>query len=530
MTRMFPLPTFFSVACRAVLLAIVVVASVRGLAADGLADLVEQAERMEAAAPPAEKPAAPPEVAPAPPPSPANADTRQPVPDDAAVRRARLAVAAIFEDKASKARTPDEWTAVAREMFGVLASIQDPTERYAIQIAALDIASRGSDPQLLFDIAGSLAKDYRVQRTTLIPPRLDRLMGPVNAEVWKASSSNLRELVEACLAESRYDEAGDVITAYAVLGKRAKDTKAAAAAALLRKSVAERRKADEKITELLEAAKSPDADPKVFTELGRMMCFVRGDWRTGLPYLARSSDVTLAKCASMDIAAKSPDQKLAVADAWARLAGDMPPAEREPYYDRASSIYSQILPTLSGLAKVKAEKSLDAILDAANPKGREANAWVVIFRSADPKIWNTDSQGDPRNFAMPLASVPATMRFVRLRRATTGATVIMPLNKATIATEWKGDTYGWQGSQKNIQGAIALGIFDTKKNVDNEIGKVALYVAGTQLHSGWGFGHRVRHGGPTEACWNGEWIPLEPIEIAVSGRQLTPEDRRWLLE
>ena len=527
MTRMFPSATLLSVPCRAVLIGIVTFASLRSLAADGLAGLVEQAERMENASPPAAKPAVRPEASPAPPPASAKPDTRQPVPDDAAVRRARLAVAAIFEDKASKARTPDEWTAVAREMFGVLNSIHDPTERYAIQIAALDVASRGNDPQLLFDVSESLANDYRVEWTVLIPSRLDRLAGPITAEVWKASAPSLRALVESCLAESRYDEAGEVITAYAVLGKRAKDTKAAAASAALRKSLAERRKSDEKIAELLEAAKSPDADSKVFTELGRIMCFARGDWRMGLPYLARSSDVALAKCASMDIAAKSPDQKLAVADAWARFAGDAPPAEREPYYDRASSIYSEVLPTLSGLAKVKAEKALDAILDSA-PKGREANAWFVIFRSADPKIWNTDSQGDPRSFAVPLASVPATMRFVRLRRAN-GATVIMPLTKNAIATESKGDAYGWQGTRKDIHGAIALGIFDAKKNVDNETGKVALYV-GAQIFSGWGFGHRIRHGGPTEACWDGGWIPLEPLEIAVSGRQLTPEEKRWLLE
>jgi hypothetical protein len=533
MTQIFQLTTLSAVVWRALLVGTMVVGSFRSQGADGLAGLVETAERMDGANPAADTPEACSAAATAfPSVAPVKADTRRPVPDEAEVRRARLAVAAIFEDRASKARTPAEWTAVAREMFGLLASIQDPTERYAIQIAALDVASRGNDVVLLFEVADGLANNYQVERTALIPSRLERLAGPVAPEAWSAASSRLRDLVEACVVESRYDEAGDVITAYAAIGKRAKDPMAASAAAVLRKSVVERRKAADKLLELLEAAKAPNTDPKVFMEVGRIMCFVKGDWSNGLPYLARSSDVAMAKCASMDIAAKVPDEKLAAADAWARLADDAPPADREPYYDRASSIYSQILPSLSGLAKVRAEKAMDAIATAATSRRSDGSAWTVVFRSADPSKWNTDSQRDPRNFALAVASFPETIRFVRLRRLN-GAAVIMPVTKSELATESTGERYGWQGARRDYWGAAPLGIFDMKENVFGRDGKVAVYHSGERSYTGWGFGHRIvakKQGEPAQLCWAGTLIPIEPLEIAVTSRPLTATDLGFLLK
>jgi hypothetical protein len=202
--------------------------------------------------------------------------------------------------------------------------------------------------------------------------------------------------------------------------------------------------------------------------------------------------------------------------------------DQEACFDRATTIYSEVLPGLTGLEKAKAEKGFETILASANARGQAGSSWVVIFRSADPTVWNTDSRTSATSFAIPLTAVPATMRFVRLRRIN-GEAVIMPLTKAVIGKEWKGEAHGWQGEGKEILGAKMLGIFDTRHNVDGQIGEVAVYGVGRTSFTGWGFGHRVRHGGPSQACWNGEWIPLEPLEVAVTARNLTSAERAALV-
>lgn len=459
-------------------------------------------------------------------------DSRRPIPSSAAVAQARKAVASIFEDKASKARSSSEWTAVAAEMFGVLASAKDPTERYALQIAALDVACKGNDPGLLFDVADSLIQEYQVERTDLLPPRLKRLSGPLSQEAWRRCSAKMKALVDSCLAESKFDEASDVITAYAAIGKRAQDPKAASEAVSFRKALAERRKAESRLSELLAQTKLPEADPKLFAELGRLYCFGRGDWAAGLPYLAKASDGKMAECAAMDLSAKTLEQKLATADAWARLAADSSQSDRQGCFDRAGFIYTQVLPGLSGLAKVRVEKAIDALTDASAVGKRDNASWVVVFRSADPAKWNTDSQLSQVDYAIPLSALPDTIRFVRLRRKN-GDTVVMPVTTAILGSEWTGEVYGWQGAKRDYWNATPLGIFDKRENVLQENGKIAVYHSGEKSFTGWGFGHRIttpRKGERAQLCWDGVMVPLEPLEIAVTSRPLVAGDRRFLLQ
>lgn len=455
------------------------------------------------------------------------ADDRLPVPDAAALRKAKAAVADLFEAKLSGARTPDERAVVTREMLAVLPSTKDPAERYAILVAAIDTATRGKDPGVVLAIADVMSREYRLERVDLIEPRIAKLSGPIPPEAWMDAAPKLVDLARECISAARFDAAESLIAAYAQLGKRAKDARASGIVASLRKSLAAGREAEGKLAELAAAAQRPAADPKAFTELGRELCFVRGDWSAGLPYLSKSSDPDLAAIAAMDIAAETPQQRMAVAQAWASLGNKQVAEEQEAFFDRSTTIFTDILPRLSGLEKVKAEKAYEAILESATTKGQASAAWVVVFRSADPKFWNTDSRADPLNYAVPIASVPATMRYVRLRRAG-GDAIVMPLTKASLGSEWKGDVYGWQGARKEIHGAHALGIFDTRTSVDAAIGKVAIY-SGSEHYTGWGFGHRVRHGGPSQACWAGEFIPIEPIEISVTARQLKPAEKRCLL-
>lgn len=454
-------------------------------------------------------------------------DDRLPVPDASALKKANAAVADVFEAKVSGARTPDERAAATRDILAVLPSTKDPAERYAIQLTAIDAATLGNDPEGILAIADAMSREYQVDRVALITPRITKLTGPIAPEAWIVVAPELHDLVRGCIGASHFDVAETLITAYAQLGKRAKDARTIAVVATLRKTLAERRDAERRLADLLAAAQSPGAEPKIFTDLGRELCFSRGKWSEGLPYLSKSHDAALAAVAAMDIAAETPQQRMAVAQAWASLGNEQLAIDQESCFDRAATIYTDVLSSLSGLEKVKAKKAYEAILESANTRGKAGNSWVVIFRSADPKTWNTDSRADPMNYAVPLTSVPATMRYVRLRRPS-GDTVIMPLTKAGIVGEWKGEVFGWQGALKEIHGAHALGIFDTRASVDGETGKVAIY-SGQQHYTGWGFGHRVRHGGPAQACWGGDFIPLEPIEISVTARKLTPAEKRWLL-
>lgn len=448
-------------------------------------------------------------------------------PAGAELEVAMRSVMGIYADKVAKARTPADRAAVAREVFGNRDATSNAAERYAIVMAALNLATKSDDPLLLLTICDDLAASFKVDRIRLFIDRVGETAGALNSATWPRLLEKLDSMANACLEANRFEDAGQLATAISSLAKRARDPRAASATTALRKTIAERKKAHERYNELSKAASQVDADPKVLSEFGRLLCFAQGNWAEGVRYLARGDDPGLAAVAAAESKATTPEARLAVADAWAKHAEKAAAADKGPVREHAATIYTELIPALAGLAKVRAEKSLDAVL-AASHSSKDGNAWLVIFRSDNAKLWNTDSVDDPRNFAVPLDSLPPTIRFVRLRRGN-GEAVIAPINKQTIGTLTRGQRYGWEGSKPERFGALLLGIIDKEKNVYLKTGEVAIVDNGRDCCSGWGFGTRINHGSPG-VCWAGKWIATEPLEIAVAKRPLLPEEQKLLLE
>ena len=450
-----------------------------------------------------------------------------PAPSGADLESAMATIKSIYKDKADKARSAADRTALARDVFGNRESTAAVAERYAVEMTALSIATKGDDPLLLMLICDGLAQDFGADRITLFTEHVGETSGPVNAASWPKLLEKMNAMASQCLEDNRLAEAGSLATAISQLAKRARDPKATAAATMLRKTIADRKKARERFEELLAEANKPNADPKVLLEFGRLLCFQEHDWEQGVRYLARAEDPALAQAALMEARVTTPEAKLAVADAWSQYGEKAPPADRVAIRDHASMMYTEVIPELTGLAKVKAEQSLNAVLDASQA-GKDSG-WMVIFRSDNPKLWNTDSPDDPRNFAVPLDTLPPTIRFVRIRRGN-GQAVIASISKQAIGVVTKGPRYRWQGAKTERFGAVLLGMIDNSQNVKNKPGEVAIIDSYEDVCSGWGFGTRMAHGGPAEACWESKWIPMEPLEIAVTKRSLSPDELKLLLE
>ena len=173
---------------------------------------------------------------------------------------------------------------------------------------------------------------------------------------------------------------------------------------------------------------------------------------------------------------------------------------------------------------------------AANPdepnKGGEER-WTVLFRSDDPRLWNTDCDG--KDYAIALRRAPAIIRFVRLRRMDTKEMLVLPLSraqldKATHPAEPKG--YSWNGTAIEAEGARHLGIavaprhpFPIPRNM------ITLMNDGWDGWGGSGFGHQAFNDRTGQYfAWRGEQIPRTVFEIAVTDQTLTAEEERCLLK
>jgi hypothetical protein len=148
--------------------------------------------------------------------------------------------------------------------------------------------------------------------------------------------------------------------------------------------------------------------------------------------------------------------------------------------------------------------------------------WQVIFRSADPSIWDKDVNDGEQRFASSLSSVPSGIQYLRIRK--NSDYVIFPVTTSTLREARDDGWYGWNGVNESLCAARHLGVYDIHMPVTDQ-GRVC--VIGTQ-YAGWGFGHIAWVDDRQGYCWAGKPIAPTVFEIAVKPGPLTTEETKCL--
>src|SRR4029077_3836864 len=97
------------------------------------------------------------------------------------------------------------------------------------------------------------------------------------------------------------------------------------------------------------------SDPDANTTAGKYLCFVLGDYKSGLPFLQRSSDKTLKTLADHESAPLYTDtgpQKVGMGDEWVVAAKNFKPLYKI-FYDRAAQWYAMAWTDLDEAWKAK---------------------------------------------------------------------------------------------------------------------------------------------------------------------------------
>lgn len=106
--------------------------------------------------------------------------------------------------------------------------------------------------------------------------------------------------------------------------------------------------------------------------VGKFYCFVKDQWETGLPMLAKGNVESLKKLAESDLADPSDSKKqLEIADGWWAIADAMSGPMKTNTMRHAAKFYVQALHDLDGLAKLRVEKKL-ALVKQLCPESKES--------------------------------------------------------------------------------------------------------------------------------------------------------------
>ena len=172
------------------------------------------------------------------------------------------------------------------------------------------------------------------------------------------------------------------------------------------------------------------------------------------------------------------------------------------------------------------KKSVDEFADASRPIA-DRGEWTVIFRSSDPRIWNTNVDDGENRFAVSLSRVSAGIKFLRLK-IDDERFVIIEMTKRNLGRQSEAGNIGWVGTNLNKWNGRHLGIYN-KRWTDEVRGSVHIWPLQNRGIRGWGFGNHVKLDDGQSYAWGGKTIKKTVFEFSVKSSELTAAEKKALL-
>lgn len=257
---------------------------------------------------------------------------RAKIPHAGAQAEARKAITKLYGEQISQARLIEDKISLAGTLLQTAVDTDDdPAGQFVLLSLAQDLAIDGCDADMCCAITEELTKRFEVDEHVARTSMLTRLL----VEARRTRDKALIAWVSELLADTREEQSEQI--------------KMAAAA---------------------ETLKDSPEEPGANLIVGRYHCCIMGDWDAGLPMLAKGSDTSLKKLAQDDLARPSAgDKQLDLADEWWDASERMTGLAQKHVRLRAATWYRLAIPSLSGLAKARAEKRMELAEQSAPTQG-----------------------------------------------------------------------------------------------------------------------------------------------------------------
>lgn len=300
---------------------------------------------------------------------PAEKPERLPLPAQAEREKALAQLNEVYD--LAKERAPSEKRKLAADLVDLADKARErPAESYVLLDAAMRLAGEGGDVATMLELAGRLAADFEVEALATKAAALATFADAAKDSVrLRALVEATDRLIDEALAQDDFQLAQD-------LADRAYTACQHSAGRDYRKRVFDRRNevqslaaARQQVQTAIETLETTPDDPAANLTAGRYFAFQKGDWGKGLPMLAQGSDAALRDLAAKELkGAESPDEQLALADAWRDAAEKAQGQNRDAMRLHAGSWYQEAeAGVTSTLLKAKIQKRLEEINKLGRP-------------------------------------------------------------------------------------------------------------------------------------------------------------------
>jgi hypothetical protein len=286
---------------------------------------------------------------------------RLPVPGKAAQSQARNLLREVFAKELSDHSPEARRVLAARFLTEADKAVDRPADAYVLLGGAYQAAKEGNDLEMCMRAIDAMTATFDMDAMNLKLGALSAILpGGDSAKARAVVMAGLTLLDEA-VAVDDYDAAREVLGRIEQAAARAGDVSLSAYARDKAKEARLIGVEYERIQKDL-ALVGSQRDAKSNEAIGRFLCFVKGDWQNGLPFLAQGDDMGLRALAEEELAASGDEKALKVAEDWWTAAQKATGAVRTAIERHAGTHYQAALGKLSGLEKLKVEKRLAEVM------------------------------------------------------------------------------------------------------------------------------------------------------------------------
>ncbi len=291
---------------------------------------------------------------------------KYPLPSPEEVKAATTSIKGIFSNEYKNQKSSEERKALSAKLLEQAADASNsPAMVCALIAEAVKIAGQAGDVETAVEASRLLTE--RFEGENLCPERY-KILKSVEASKAKLAPESYAVLAEEylkfadeCIASEDFDDALQLAKDAALISKKAKNTGLASNANEKKGDVEDAIRAFKELSPAIDKLKTAPDDPSANFAVGKYKCLIKGDWNEGLKMLLKSSNSEYKTAAELDLAAKDSLSILKAADKWWELAESVKDKfQSAGIKSRASELYQKILPELSGIEKVKAEKRMES--------------------------------------------------------------------------------------------------------------------------------------------------------------------------
>jgi hypothetical protein len=287
-----------------------------------------------------------------------------PVPEADELKKATALVSEVFKSDLEQAKTPAQKQLVAKKLIqSALDTKDDPLGRFALLRMGADLAAAAGDVSTAAKAIDELARTHTVDALEM--KLLAAEAGSKTPRLPKQHEAYCGEvlpLLSASVSADRYVVARRLSELLVRSAKAARNPKLAGGAVNLASEIDELAAAHEKLVESFTRLKANTANAGDKAALGAFYCFLKGDWKSGLPLLAEGGDDPVSQLAADELSNPTePEDQLKLADSWWSQAETSKGLRASCIRQQAARWYERALPRLSGLSAARAKQHIEVV-------------------------------------------------------------------------------------------------------------------------------------------------------------------------